>query len=229
VQADPLDDGETLGVARPHGERDGERERAAVLDLDDHELAAAVVHGEDPLDGITGRDAHGGLDDRHVVDQTLPHGDLARGQVPAVVSADPPVERPPVEPRRHQAARVDDGLPRRSDVADGGPVAGGHVGEERQVTAGHERRRRRIELALEPVGPHPVRPDLRGRARPQGAEHGAGAHRQHLPGGLHLEVLAEALERREVLGDVLGDAEASQRAPEEPAARRHQVRIPRSS
>ena len=157
---DALDDSQTLRVVRADGEGKRERQIRRVLELDHSELFG-VLHGVHPLHGVTAGHAHRGLHDGRGVDQTLAHADFPGREVPAVVGAHPPVERPAVEPRRHQPARIDDRLPRRPHVPDHRPVAVCQIGQSGQVAARHERCRARVELALEPERPHPVGPELR--------------------------------------------------------------------
>ncbi len=123
AQVDALDDRQPLGVVGADGQRQRHRDRRRVLDLDDDQLAtalgAAAADRVHPLHRVPRRDAHGGLDDGRRPHEALAHGHLARRQVPPVVGADPPVERPAVLPRRHQPAGVDDRLAGRVEVADG--------------------------------------------------------------------------------------------------------------
>ncbi len=109
----------------------------------------------------------------------------------------------------------------RAHRADGRPVALGDVRQHREVPPRYERRGSRIELPLQPVGPDPVDAELRRRARADGPEHGAGAHGQQLRGQLHLDVLPEPLEGREVPHGVVGDAEAAHGPPQGPALEAH--------
>ena len=230
-EVDALDDGQALGVVGPHGEGERHRDGRRVLDLDDDQLAAALgaaaPHGVHPLDGVARRDAHGGLDHRRGVHQALAHRHLARGHVPAVVGADPPVERPAVVPGGDQPAGVDDRLAPRVEVADGRPVPVGGVDEERQAAPGHERRRSRVVLPFEPRGPHPARAELGGGTRAQRPHQRLRAHRHEVGGHVDVGVLlAEALERRQVSDGVVGDAQAAHRPAQHPAAHRPHSRIP---
>ncbi len=225
VQADALDDREPFGVVRTNRERHREWHGAAVLDLDDDHLGRVVagrtrVARVRAMHRVATRHAHRRLHDRRGRDETLPYSRrwFAGRYVPAVLSADPPVERPAVEPCGDETTRIDDRLPRRCDVADERPVACRHVGEERQVTPRCERGCGRVELSLEPVRPHPVGTDLRRGARSQRAEHGAGADRQELAWRLDLDRLAESLERREMPDDVVVDAQSPHGAPQRPRA-----------
>src|SRR3954451_21197299 len=65
----------------------------------------------DPRDGVATRHPHRGLDDRGLVEALLTHGHLVGGDAPAVVGADPPLERPRCTGRREGPGRVD-GAPR---------------------------------------------------------------------------------------------------------------------
>jgi hypothetical protein len=226
VERDTLDDGESLRVVGAHGEPDGDRRRRVVRDLHDREVAG---HGVDPLDGVAPGDAHRRLHDRRVVDERLPHRRLTRREVPAILGADPPVQRPTVEPRREQAAGIDDRLVLGGDGADRGPVAQRHVRQDREMPAGNERRAAGVELALEPVRPDPVDAELRGGARPHGAEHGAGADGQQLGRHLDLDGLAEALERREVADGVVRDAQPPHQPAQRPRFEAHGAAMPCSS
>ena len=118
-------------VTRADGQRQGDRRGGGVLDLDHQEVPErprARARAVDALDGVTARDAHPRLDHRGVIDEPLPYGDLAAGDVPSVVGADPPVERPPRAVDLHLAARPDQRVrhaPERAD--DRGGAAGGQA------------------------------------------------------------------------------------------------------
>jgi hypothetical protein len=230
VDVDALDDRQPLGVVGPHRQRQRDRQLRAVLDLDDHQLTApldrAAPDGVHALDGVARRHAHRSLDHRGGADQPLAHGHVARGQVPTVVGTDPPVERPPVEPRCDQAPGVDDRLPGRVEVADRRPVAMGDVGEEGQVTPRHESTRGRVELALEPERPDPVGPDLGGGPRAQRPEDRAGTDGHELARQLDLDRLAEALEGRQVADHVVGDPQPAHQTAQQPGACRHRQPMP---
>src|SRR5437879_4402125 len=85
----------------------------------------------------------------------------------------------------------------------------------------NERRRAGIELALEPVGPHPVDPELGRGPRTQRPQHGAGADREDLGGQLDLDGLAQALERRQMPDDVVADAQTTHGPPQQPGSYAH--------
>ncbi len=78
----------------------------------------------------------------------------------------------------------------------------GDIGEHGEVAARDERARVRIELAIEPVRPYPVDAQLGRGSGADGPEHGAGADRKQFTRQLHLDVLTQPLERREVANDV---------------------------
>src|SRR5207244_6514120 len=114
-------------------------------------------------------------------------------------------------------------------VAHRGPVAAGDVGQERQVAARDEGGRGGVDLALEPVGPHPIDAELGRGPGPQGPEDRAGPHRQQLARQLHLDRLAEALERLQVADGVVVDAQAAHHAAQGPGPQPHQSEMPCSS
>ncbi len=104
------------GRAADH-EADDERGRRIVRDLDDHDIAGSTdaVH---PLDGIAGRYPSPSLHDGHPLDHLLPHRRVARGHTPAIVGAEPPVERPVVADRRNRAAWIHQGPAGSSEGTD---------------------------------------------------------------------------------------------------------------
>ena len=73
-------------------ERDRDRQRRVVLDLDDGQ-AAGIGDGVHPLDGVAGRYPDPCLDDGRTGQSLLAHRRLARRDVPAIVGGHEPVER----------------------------------------------------------------------------------------------------------------------------------------
>jgi hypothetical protein len=177
-EVDAPDRGHPLGAVGPQRDGDRHRHRRRVLDLDDEELSSAVppggADGVGPVEDVTARHPHGRLHHRGVGDEALAHGRLARREVPPVLGTHPPVERPAAGPRRDEAPRVHRRLVGGAHVAHDRPAAGRDVLEERQRTAGDEGGGGGVELALEPVRPHPAGAGPHGAGGPQRAAHGGG-------------------------------------------------------
>ena len=188
VEFDPFDGREALEVVRTHRQGQDEGVRAVVLDLDVDQLAPTVLCGRPggvhPVHRISAGHPHAGLDHGCARQQGLAHGHLTGREVPAVLRPDPPVERPSIDPRDDESARVDDGLPRRVDVADRRPVAPGHVGQLRRVPPRHELGSARVELAVQPVRPDPSVSEARNVADGVGILAGPSANRSRHPTAL---------------------------------------------
>ncbi len=159
-EVDPPHRRQPLGVVGPKGEGHRDGHRGLVLHLDDDQLTEVVFgagEGVDPLDGVAAGDPHGCLHHwRHATGQRLAHRRLPAREVPTVFGADPPVQGPAPDPRRDEPAGIDDRRPRREQIPHRRPVPVGDVGQERQLPAGDEGGRLRVELALRPERPEPV-------------------------------------------------------------------------
>ena len=104
--------------ADPHDERDRERHRRAVLDLDDHDRAARRGRAVAPVHDLAAGHAHDGLDHRRRAGALLTRRRLLGGDVPAVVGADPPVEREVAGARPRRGRR----RPRTRAVSERRPI-----------------------------------------------------------------------------------------------------------
>ncbi len=108
-----------VGLGRPDGERHRERDLAVVLELHhDDRRAVGVAGAVGALHGITARHPDTGLHHRRGAHQALADGGLLRGDVPAVLGADPPVEDPVGAVEAEVAGPVDAGPPRGVQRAD---------------------------------------------------------------------------------------------------------------
>ena len=92
-----------MHTPRTNNERDRDRHRGLVGDVDDRNAAGNAVLG---AHDVAATDAHRGLDDRGVSDQALAHDGTSAREMPGVARLHPPVDAPCLSTGRKRDRRA---------------------------------------------------------------------------------------------------------------------------